>query len=77
MKLHELQSKDIVNVSDGSKLGRISDLEIDTTNGTILSFTLQQNLRFSNLFSNNNSIRLTWDQIIKIGEEVIIVNTTK
>ncbi|NLD26219.1 MAG: YlmC/YmxH family sporulation protein, partial [Acholeplasmataceae bacterium] len=29
MLLGDLQSKDVINVVDGSKLGRISNLEID------------------------------------------------
>ena len=73
MLLGDLQAKDVVNVVDGSKLGRISNLEIDPVNGKILSITVQNNLRFVNLFTGNNNIVIPWNQIVKIGGELIIV----
>lgn len=74
MLLGDLQSKDVINVVDGSKLGRVSNLEIDTTTGKILSVTVQTNLRFINFFSGNADIVIPWNQIVKIGGEVVIVN---
>jgi YlmC/YmxH family sporulation protein len=74
MLLGDLQQKDVINVVDGSKLGRISNLEIDPLNGKILAITVQTNLRLANLFSGNNNIVIPWNQIVKIGGEVIIVN---
>lgn len=74
MLLGDLQSKDVVNVVDGSKLGKISNLEIDPLNGKILSITVQTNLRLANFFSGNNNVIIPWNQIVKIGGEVVIVN---
>ena len=76
MLLGDLQSKDVVNVVDGSKLGRVTNLEIDPLNGKILSITVQTNLRLANFFSGNNNIVIPWNQIVKIGGEVVIVNYT-
>lgn len=74
--LGEFQAKDVVNVVDGSKLGKVSDLEIDTSTGKIISVLVQPSLRFSGFFSNNNTVTIPWNQIIKIGGEVVIVNYT-
>jgi YlmC/YmxH family sporulation protein len=74
MLLGDLQSKDVINVVDGSKLGRISNLEIDPTNGRIISITVQPNTRLANFFSSSNNAIIPWNQIVKIGGEVIIVN---
>lgn len=74
MLLGDLQSKDVINVVDGSKLGRISNLEIDPTSGRIISITVQPNTRFANFFSSGNNTVIPWNQIVKIGGEVIIVN---
>ena len=76
MLLGEFQAKDVVNVVDGSKLGKVSDLEIDTSTGKIISVLVQPSLRFSGFFSNNNTVTIPWNQIIKIGGEVVIVNYT-
>ena len=35
MKLSELERKDIINIRDGKRIGRIVDVEFDITNGYI------------------------------------------
>jgi len=74
MLLGDLQSKDVINVVDGSKLGRISNMEIDPNEGKIISVTVQSNTRLANFFSGNNNAVIPWNQIVKIGGEVVIVN---
>lgn len=74
--LGELQSKDVVNVVDGSKLGKVIDMEIESSTGKILSITVQPNTRLMSFFSQSNQVVIPWNQIIKIGGEVVIVNYT-
>lgn len=74
MKLSDFETKDIVNVINGSKLGKLTDLEIDLTTGKIEKIILSNSSRFASFFSNANLINISWDDIIKIGQEVIIVN---
>lgn len=73
MKLSELSIKDIVNDHDGSKIGKITDLEIDLTTGKILNVYIQGGSKFYNLF-NKNAILIPWNKIIKIGSDVVIVD---
>lgn len=72
MQLKDLQTRDVVNVSDGSKLGRITDLEIDYESGKIKEITISKYKGLLGL--GNNKIKITWDKIVKFGGEVIIVN---
>lgn len=74
MLLGELQSKDVINVVDGTKMGRINNMEIDITTGKIISIIVQTNTRFMNFFTGNNNVVIPWNQIVKVGGEVIIVN---
>lgn len=72
MLLKELQTRDVVNVVDGSKLGKITDIEIDFDTGKILEITIT---KYKNILGlGENKIKLSWDKIEKIGGEVIIVN---
>ena len=73
MHLSDLQGKDIVNVNDGTKIGSIIDVIIDN-NGSIVSMIVHGNKFFSNLFSSKNDVEIKWEQIKKIGEDVILVN---
>jgi YlmC/YmxH family sporulation protein len=72
--LGELQSKDVINVVDGTKMGRIANMEIDVTTGRITAIIVQTNTRLMNFFTGGNNIVIPWNQIVKIGGEVIIVN---
>lgn len=72
MLLKELQSVDVINVIDGNKLGKITDIDIDFDTGKITNLTIS---KYKNLLGfGNNKINITWDKIVKIGGEVIIVN---
>ncbi|HEY8436901.1 MAG TPA: YlmC/YmxH family sporulation protein [Haloplasmataceae bacterium] len=73
MLLSTMQSKDVVNVLDGSIIGYICDLDLEPNSGQIFSIYIQPNGIFS-FFSKKEKICIGWDQIIKIGEDVIIVN---
>lgn len=73
MRLSDLQGKDIVNVEDGSKIGSIIDIIIDNK-GNMKAMIVQKNKFFTNLFSSKDEIEVKWDQIKKIGEDVILVH---
>lgn len=77
MKLTELMSKDIINDEDGSKLGKICDLELDTTSGTIQNIIINRGFRINNLFANKEAAFIPYNKIIKIGNDVIIVDYPK
>ena len=77
MNLTELMSKDIINDEDGIKLGKIIDIELDGNDGKILSVIINKGIKLSNIFSTKEQILIPWDKIIKIGNDVIIVDYKK
>ncbi len=72
MRLSELQNKDIVNINNGSKIGKIIDVLINT-DGNMESLVVQKN-KIINVFTNNGEFEIKWNQIKKIGDDVILVN---
>ena len=42
MRLSDIQKKDIIYLSDGTKIGRIIDAEIDPDTGRVMSFTVEK-----------------------------------
>ncbi len=71
MKISELQEKDVVNVSDGKKIGNIIDVHIDK-NGNLFGLVVER-YRFFLSFFTNNTVEVKWSQIEKIGKDVILV----
>ena len=71
MRMSELQTKKIINVSTGRNMGNIIDADI-RENGTVESLLIEQS---RNIFSLNrdSDTKIYWDDITKIGEDVILV----
>lgn len=74
MKLSNLTSKDVINDTDGNKLGRIQDVEIDTTTGKITSIKINTGFKFASFLNSKSGYNVPWNRIIKIGGDVIIVD---
>jgi len=71
MRISELQRKDVVSVKDGRRLGRIIDLDIDGIGN--IQYLIVEPKRFFRIFSSNEETTVTFKQIQKIGEDVILV----
>ena len=75
MKLSELSNKDVIRDEDGTKLGKIEDITIDTATGKIISIHVNSGFRLSGIFNLSEGIMIPWNKIDKTGSDVIIVDT--
>lgn len=73
IKISELQSKDVVSITDGRKLGQIHDLELDLREGQITAVVVPGESRFFGWMSGGKEWVSPWKQIVKIGADVILV----
>lgn len=73
VKISEFQIKDVVNVSDGKKLGNIGDIEINLNTGKIEAVIVTGNGKVLGFFGREEDIVIPWKNIIKIGQDVILV----
>lgn len=75
MLFSDFQDKSVVNVVDGSELGYVTDVSFDPITGKIFRITVSDSCGgILGFFKNNEEYTIFWEQIIKIGEDVIIVN---
>lgn len=74
IKASELTEKEIINVIDGTKLGIISDIEIDLEKAKIKAIIIPRAGGIMSLFTKANNIVIDWEDIVRIGSEVILVN---
>ncbi|KMY53545.1 hypothetical protein AC623_05710 [Bacillus sp. FJAT-27231] len=72
-RISDFQLKDIINVANGKKLGNISDIHLNLTAGTIDSIVISSSGKILGLFGKEEEIVIPWSQIVKIGEDVILV----
>lgn len=72
----EMQCKELVDISDGTRYGFISDLEFNTELGTIENIIIYGRPRCLGLLGREPDIILPWASIKRIGADIILVDGT-
>ena len=67
----ELKEKEIVNISDGKKLGRIIDILFDNSSGLVRGVIVPGEKR---VFRKSEDIFIPLERLKKIGDDVILVS---
>jgi YlmC/YmxH family sporulation protein len=73
LKISDFQSKDVINIVDGKKLGQISDLDLDLRQGRIESIVVPNQSKFFGMFGGGADVVIPWRNIVKIGMDVVLV----
>jgi YlmC/YmxH family sporulation protein len=73
VKISDFQTKDVINIVDGKKLGQVSDLELDLRQGRIDAIVVPNQGKFFGLFGSSTDIIIPWKNIVKIGMDVVLV----
>ena len=70
----DFKHKEVVNISNGKRLGYVQDVCADLQSGKIVSIIVPgRNNKLLSMFSNNNDITIPWENIHCIGEDLILV----
>ena len=74
MNLSDLQLKEIIDVSSGKRLGSIIDVIVDSK-GFISKIILDNRKNKSRIFSSNKEdVWIEWKNIVKLGDDIILVD---
>lgn len=74
MLFSELKCKDVINIKDCRKLGKICDLEFDECKGCICKIMVPGSNRFLNFLRCEQEISICWKDIRQIGPDIILVD---
>ena len=67
----DLRSKEVVNLQNGARMGKIIDMIIDSSGKNVLGLVVPGIRR---LFKSSEDIFIPWCNISKIGNDVILVS---
>ncbi len=70
----DMKQKEVINVCDGSRLGYICDMEIDTKSGKVVSIIIPGPGRVFCIFGSDKEYKIKWSDILQIGEDLILVD---
>ena len=69
----DFKHKEVINITDGKRLGFVQDVTADFKTGTITNIIVPGNNKFLNIFSTGNDVVIPWNSIKTIGDDVILV----
>ncbi|MBE5820913.1 MAG: YlmC/YmxH family sporulation protein [Clostridiales bacterium] len=69
----DFKHKEVINITDGRRLGFVQDVTADLNTGVITSIIVPGSSKLFNIFSNINDIVIPWENIKCIGDDVILV----
>lgn len=74
-RISELQYKEVVDITDGTRYGFIGDLELDAGTGKILNVIIAGRSRCLGLLGRESDVIFPWSAIKRIGADIILVDT--
>ncbi len=74
MYLSELQKKEIIDINSGKRIGIIIDVVV-SQEGTVKSLIVEE--RKLKRFTANEERTVNWQQIVKIGDDIILIDSKK
>ena len=69
----DFKHKEVINITDGRRLGFVQDVCADLSSGAITPIIDPGSNKLLSMFSSSNDIVIEWQKIKCIGEDVILV----
>lgn len=73
-RISELQYKEVVDITDGTRYGFIGDLELDANSGIIQNVVIAGKNRCLGLLGRESDAVFPWSAIKRIGTDIILVD---
>lgn len=72
-RVTDLRCKEVINITDGQRLGFISDVEILLPEGRVLALVVPGPCKFFGLFGRKDDFVIPWNCIRRLGEDIVLV----
>ncbi len=73
-KITDMHDKEVINVCDGSRLGCVDDVEVDTCTAQLCAIVIHGRPKLLGFAGHEEDLIIPWKDIEIIGEETILVN---
>ncbi|MDR0813640.1 MAG: YlmC/YmxH family sporulation protein [Oscillospiraceae bacterium] len=74
-QITDLRYKEVINISNGFRLGIVTDAMFNAESGQIVSLIAPGPPRFLGLFGRCEDYIIPWHSIKKIGSDIILIET--
>ena len=73
-KFTDLHCKEVICVSDGRRLGFVSDARIELPEGKVSAIIVPGPCRFFGLFGRKDDFVIPWRNICRMGPDIVLVD---
>ena len=70
----DLRNKEVINVRDGSRMGYVCDLELDTAAAALTALVVYGKLRLFGILGREPDLVIPWDKVGHIGDDTVLVD---
>ena len=78
MTLSELKQKEVVDLADGRRLGKVMDLEFSLKDSCITALVVPADTSFlQSLRGEKCGLVIPWEDVYRIGDDVVLVTIRK
>lgn len=74
MRFTQLQCKEVICISDGRRLGYISDVRVEVPEGNVTAVIVPGPCRFFGLWGRSEDYVIPWRCICQIGPDVVLAD---
>jgi len=73
-RIFEMGCKEVISVSDGTRLGYVQDVEIQLETGKVSAIVIPGRLRLLGLLGREQDVVIPWEKIQRVGDDIILVD---
>jgi len=75
MKFTELQCKEVICISDGRRLGFVTDVLVEMPEGNVCAIVVPGPCRILGIAGRHDDYVIPWNCIRRIGPDIVLVDT--
>ena len=74
MRFTQLQCKEVICISDGRRLGFITDVQVTVPEGKICAIVVPGPCRILGIAGRSDDYLIPWEAVRKIGPDIVLVD---
>ena len=74
MRMRELRRKEVINITDGGRLGFVGDVDFHMPDGQAAARIIYGPARFFGLFGRGEDYYIPWDCVQKFGDDIVLID---
>lgn len=72
-RIADLRQKEVISIRDGSRLGYVCDVELDTSAARLTAVVVYGRPRLFGLLGREEDVVIPWEDIEMIGGDIVLV----